>query len=354
MALPAGKRSYNYLEDTAVFRTRTQKVLLAAVLLLLFFSPMWLTDSWLGTMNLIGITIIAATGLNMIMGYNGQLSFGHAGFIAVGAYTSAILTGKYDQPFFVGLLLAGLVSGALGMVIALPAGKVKGFYMALITIAAQFIIIWGINHWNSMTGGTKGMTVSAMSFGGELKSVSSQFFFIMTVTVLTIFFANNLARTRTGRAFTAIRDNERAAEAIGINLFRYKTLAFFLGCAMAGTAGALLAHTTGFITGNLFDLTQSLLYVGIIIIGGRGTTLGPIAGAIVVTLLTQRLAPFIEGKNVLSPGFALDITTIVIVIAAMLFLFLAPRGLAHYWQSFKCFYRSWPFSNKDDARKRRG
>jgi branched-chain amino acid transport system permease protein len=349
MDLPAGTRNYNYAQDMAIFRTKTQKFMLVAGLLLLFISPSWMTNYWLGVVNLIGITIIAATGLNILTGYCGQLSIGHAGFIAIGAYTSAILTSKFDVPFLISFICAGLMSGIIGMLFGIPSLRVKGFYLAISTIAAQFIIIWVINHWDSMTGGFMGTSVARMSILGlELKSESSQFFFIMIITILTILFAKNLARTRVGRAFVAVRDNDLAAEVMGINLFRYKLLAFFIGCAMAGVAGALLAHWTGFINGEFFSLTESILYVGMIIIGGLGTTTGPIFGVVLIRildqLLTHQLVPFIEGTKLLPTGFASGLAPMIFGLVIILFLILEPRGLAHRWQIFKASYRLWPFS----------
>jgi branched-chain amino acid transport system permease protein len=331
MTLPAGSRNYSYDDEMATFRTRPQKVLLVLALILLFCAPFRVSGYWLGILSLMGITIIAATGLNLITGYCGQLSFGHAGFIAVGAYTSAILTGRLHQTFFVGLICAGLLAGTLGALSALPAWKVKGWRLAVSTMAVQFIIIWVINHWTDVTGGTDGLKVSGMSIAGiDFITAGSQFVLIMIITILTIFFANNLARTRTGRAFTGIRDNERAAQANGVNLFGYKLLAFFVGCAMAGTAGALLAHSTGNINGGMFGLTQSMIYVGILIIGGFGTMLGPVLGAIIVVLLTNQLAPAIEGTNLLPAQFASDLAPMLVGIVVILFLILLPRGLTHY------------------------
>lgn len=349
MDLPAGTRNYNYAQDMAIFRTKTQKFMLIIGLLLLFTSPLWLTNYLLGVVNLIGITIIAASGLNILTGYCGQLSIGHAGFIAVGAYTSAILTGKFDLPFVVSFICAGLMAGVIGMIFGIPSLRVKGFYLAISTIAAQFIIIWVINHWDSMTGGFMGTSVTRMSILGlELKSESSQFFFIMIITIITIYFAKNLARTRVGRAFVAIRDNDLAAEVMGINLFRYKLLAFFIGCAMAGVAGALLAHWTGFINGEFFSLTESILYVGMIIIGGLGTTIGPIFGVVLIRLLdqvlTHWLVPLIEEMKLLPSGFASGLAPMIFGLVIILFLILEPRGLAHRWQIFKASYRLWPFS----------
>jgi len=214
----------------AIFRTKTHWALLLALLVILFTAPLYCGNYWLSVANLIGITIIAATGLNILTGYCGQLSIGHAGFIAVGAYTSAVLTNRLELPFLVGLICAGLTAGLIGMIFGIPSLRVKGFYLAISTIAAQFIIIWVINHWTSVTGGFMGISVPPASIGGiTFISQSSQFYLIMVITVLVVFLAKNLARTRAGRAFIAIRDNDLAAEVMGINLFRYKLLAFFSG-----------------------------------------------------------------------------------------------------------------------------
>jgi len=151
--LPAGVRNYTYASDMAIFRTRTHWAMLALLMVVLYTLPLYLGSHWLSVANLVGITIIAATGLNILTGYCGQLSIGHAGFIAVGAYTSAVLTNRFELPFFVGLLSAGLLAGLVGMVFGIPSVRVKGFYLAISTIAAQLIIIWVIEHWTSVTGG---------------------------------------------------------------------------------------------------------------------------------------------------------------------------------------------------------
>jgi len=349
LELPAGTRNYTYAQDMAIFRTRAQRLMLVALLGLLFSAPAWMSNYWLGVFNLIGITIIAATGLNILTGYCGQLSIGHAGFIAVGAYTSAVLTNRLGLPFPVAFLSAGLLAGLVGMLFGMPSLRVKGFYLAIATIAAQFIIIWVINHWTDVTGGFMGISVPYASIGGLVfKGEGSQFFLIMLITVAVIYFAKNLARTRTGRAFVAIRDNDLAAEVMGISLFRYKLLAFFIGCFMAGIAGSLLAHWTGFISTEFFSLTDSILYIGMIIIGGLGTAVGPIFGVVFIRLLdqllTMRLVPFLEGTGVMPAGFASGIGPMVFGLVIILFLILEPRGLAHRWQLFKAAYRLWPFS----------
>jgi branched-chain amino acid transport system permease protein len=348
MDLPSGTRNYDYARDMAVLRTKTHWAFFIGFLLLVFTAPLYLGNYWLGVFNLIGITIITVTGLNILLGYCGQLSIGHAGFMAVGAYTTGILTGSLGWPFLLGLLCAGLTAGMIGIIFGLPSVRVKGFYLAITTIAAQFIIIWVINHW-SVTGGFVGMDVPRASiFGFVFRSQASQFYLIMVIVALCIFVAKNLVRGRVGRAFIAVRDNDLAAEVMGINLLYYKLLAFFIGCFLAGIAGALYAHWTGFLNGENFTLTDSILYIGMAIIGGVGTTIGPILGVVVIRLLQQLityLSPFIENAiPALSTGFTTGLGPMVFGLAIILFLILEPRGLAHRWTLFKAAYRLWPFS----------
>jgi branched-chain amino acid transport system permease protein len=349
MDLPSGTRNYDYARDMAVLRTKTHWAFFIGFLILLFTAPLYLSGYWLSVFNLIGITIVAITGLNILIGYCGQLSIGHAGFMAVGAYTTGILTGQLHLPFLLGLLCAGLIAGFIGIIFGLPSVRVKGFYLAITTIAAQFIIIWVINHWTSVTGGFVGMDVPRASiFGFVFKTEASQFYLIMVIVALCVLLAKNLARGRVGRAFIAIRDNDLAAEVMGINLLYYKLLAFFIGCFLAGIAGALYAHWTGFLNGENFTLTDSILYIGMVIIGGVGTTIGPIMGVVVIRLLQQGIifiSPLVE-KTIpaLSTGFTTGLGPMVFGLVIILFLILEPRGLAHRWALFKAAYRLWPFS----------
>jgi len=350
MTLPCGVRSYTYAEDAGTIRTKTQWGLFIGFLILLFALPLYLRSTyWLSVVNQIGITLIAATGLNILMGYCGQLSVGHAGFIAVGAYTSAVLTSRFGVPFPVALLCSGFLAGAIGLIFGMPSVRVKGFYLAITTIAAQFIIIWIINHWG-LTGGFVGIKVPHASIGGlKLQSEAAIFYLIMIIVALCTFIAMNLLRTRAGRAFVAVRDNDLAAEVMGINLFRYKMLAFFIGCFMAGIAGSLLASWLGYLTTDQFSLTESILYIGMLIIGGLGTVIGPIFGVVFIRLLQQvltvEIGPFLEQSLTMLPsGFASGLTPMIFGLAIILFLVLEPRGIAHRWNLFKAAYRLWPFS----------
>jgi len=349
MDLPCGTRNYDYARDMAIQRTRTHWALLFALLAIVFTAPLYLSNYWLGVASLIGITIIAAIGLNILIGYCGQLSIGHAGFMAVGAYTTAVLTNRLGFPFLAGLICSGFSAGFIGLIFGIPSVRVKGFYLAITTIAAQFIIIWIINHWSSVTGGFVGISVPYASIGGiEFKDDASQFYLIMSITAVCILFAKNLARGRVGRAFIAIRDNDLAAEVMGINLLYYKLLAFFIGCFLAGIAGCLLAHWMGFMNAENFSLADSILFIGMVIIGGLGTTLGPILGAIFIRLLQQGMmfiSPILENAfPALPAGFATGLGPMVFGLVIVLFLVLEPRGLAHRWMLFKAAYRLWPFS----------
>jgi branched-chain amino acid transport system permease protein len=348
LSLPCGTRNFSYSTDMAIIRTPSQWVLFILFVIALFTMPLYLGQHWLSVANLIGITIIAATGLNILTGYCGQLSVGHAGFIAVGAYTSAVLTGVYHIPFVIAFLIAGMGSGIIGVIFGVSSLRVKGFYLAIATIAAQVIILWVISHL-AVTGGFNGMHVQKASiFGFVFDEQNKLFLLIMAVAMTTVYFAKNLLRTRLGRAFIAIRDNDLAAEVMGINLFRYKLLAFFIGCFFAGLAGSLTAHWIGYISVETFPISDSILYIGMIIIGGAGSALGPILGVTFIRLLQQgvtQLSPFIQ-RTVpdMAAGITAGLGPLMFGLAIVLFLILEPRGLAHRWQLFKSSYRLWPFS----------
>ena len=362
MDLPAGTRNYTYAQDMAIFRTKTHWFLLLVLLAFLFTAPAWFDNYWLSVANLVGITIIAVTGLNLLTGYCGQLSIGQAGFMAVGAYTSAILVGRFNLPFPVAMLCAGVGAGVVGMLFGIPSLRVRGFYLAISTIAAQFIIVWVAQYWTGVTGGMSGMEVKPASIpivsfsDGRLafdtlvfRSQASEYFLILVITIIAVYVAKNIARTRTGRAFVAIRDNDLAAETMGINLFRYKLTAFFVGCFYAGIAGSLLAHTSRTVSPDYFPFTDSVLFIGMIIIGGLGTTVGPIFGVIFLQLLNvlvTKLSPALQAAFPgLPPGFTSGIAPALFGLAIVLFLIFEPRGMSHRWQLFKAAYRYWPFSN---------
>jgi branched-chain amino acid transport system permease protein len=346
--LPTGTYNTNYEVDMAIVRTRLQWGLLITLFLLLGVFPMFASPYLLNFVILVAITIITVEGLNILTGYAGQISLGHAAFMAVGAYTSAIATQRLGIPFIIALPLAGIVTGIIGLIFGLPALRVKGFYLALSTLGAQFIIIYVIEHV-AITGGTDGMHCPPASIGPLVFDTRQSFYYLaITITILMTFFAKNIARTRVGRAFVAIRDNDLAAEVMGIDVFYYKLLAFIIGCFFAGVAGSLWAHYFTAIHTEQFPMMNSIWYLGMLVIGGMGSAVGPIFGVIffrgleeLITIGAPVLAnifPMIGGNIFAALG------SIVFGLILMLFLIFEPRGLSHRWGVFKSSYRLWPFS----------
>jgi branched-chain amino acid transport system permease protein len=347
MALPSGTFNQSYAQDMAIFRTKTQWMVLLAFLAFLFTCPLYSSDRILTIMTIIGITVISVLGLNILTGYCNQISIGHAGFMAVGAYTSGILTAHLGWSFWAALPCAALMAGLVGILFGLPSLKVKGFYLIMATIAAQFIIIWFILQFRNITGGGDGLAVPRPEIGDFVfKSKASYFYLVMIIACLATFVAKNIVRTRVGRAFIAIRDNELAAEVMGVNLWAYKLLAFFIGCVFAGVAGALLVHYVAFATVDQFPFMNSVWYLGMLIVGGMGSTVGVIFGVVSLKLLDELVV--IAGPilaNAVAPQAAASLSLIMRGLVIVIFLIFEPRGLAHRWQMIKAYYRLWPFSH---------
>jgi branched-chain amino acid transport system permease protein len=347
MGLPSGTFNQGYAQDMAIFRTRTQWVMLFAFLILLFACPLFFGDRILTVLTIIGISIISVHGLNILTGYCNQISMGHAGFMAVGAYTSALLTAKLGFSFWAALPCAALAAGIVGIIFGLPSLRIKGFYLIMATIAAHFIIIWVILQLYGITGGSDGLAVPRPEIGGFVfKSKASYFYLVMIIACLGTYLAKNIIRTRAGRAFIAIRDNELAAEVMGVNLWIYKLQAFFIGCVFAGVAGSLLVHYVAFATTDQFPFMNSVWYLGMLIVGGMGSTAGAIFGAVSLKLLDELVTiagPILAAA--VSPQAASSLSLIMRGLVIILFLIFEPRGLAHRWQMVKSYYRLWPFSH---------
>jgi len=356
MEVPCGRFNTSYAQDMAIVRTKTQWLLLLAFLFVLFFViPNFVPSVWLLRLCFAGVAIVAVQGLNIITGYTGQISLGHSAFVGIGAYTSAILTTQLGLSFWLAVVVAGITAGLISILIGLPSLRVKGFYLALITIAFLYIFLWVIGPGFGLTSyppSSPGMpsTIPYPSIGGFVfDSYFRMYFIIMGCVVLLTFFARNLARSKVGRAFVAIRDDEIAAETMGISLLRYKLLAFFIGCFYAGIAGALLAHLQGKLDATPFSLQASISYLMMLVVGGMGSTLGPVAGGLFFTLL-QGVVLFLGTKALsafqgLGGGFVGSATLVVTGLAVVLFFIFEPKGMANLWERFKVYYRRWPFSN---------
>jgi branched-chain amino acid transport system permease protein len=349
MGLRSGTFHENYAQDMAIFRTTLHWGMLFAFLILLFACPFFLSDRLVTLMTMIGIAIVSVHGLNILTGYCGQISIGHAGFMAVGGYTSAILTVKLGWPFWATLPCGALAAGIAGLIFGLPSLKIKGFYLIMATIAAHFIIVWLILQLYGLTGGGDGFSVPRPEIAGiAFKSKRSYFYLVMAFACLATYTAQNIVRTRAGRAFVAIRDNDLAAEVMGINLWSYKLQAFFIGCVYAGLAGVLLVHYFAYASAELFPFMDSVWYLGMLIVGGMGSTVGAIFGAVSLKLLDELVTivgPILAAAVAPQAAAALGLITRGLVI--ILFLIFEPRGLAHRWEIIKAYFKLWPFSHQE-------
>ncbi len=343
----------NYGQDMALFRSGSQWVMLGVLLVLLAVCPYLLSDRLITIMTMIGIAIISVHGLSILTGYCGQISIGHVGFMALGGYVSAVLIVKLGCPFWLALPAAGLAAGIGGLVFGLPSLKIKGFYLIMATIASQFIIIWLILQLRKLTGGADGMPVPKPSIGGFVfSSKASYYYLVMVIAGLATFFAINITRTRAGRAFVAIRDNDLAAEVMGVSLWTYKLQAFFIGCVYAGVAGCLLVHYFAFASVDQFPFMDSVWYLGMLIVGGIGSITGGIFGAIALRLLDElvTLVGPVMAAAIAGPAAA-AIGLIVRGLVIVIFLIFEPRGLVHGWEKIKSYFRLWPFSREEVVRE---
>ena len=342
-----GTLKESYTADAALFDSSTQKIWLAVAAALLVLFPFMASEYWMYLACLVSINIASATGLNILTGYTGLVSLGQAAFMGLGAYTVAVLEIRFGTPFLLNLLAGGLVAMLGGLVVGIPSLRVKGLYLAIATIAASFIAHFLFANM-ALTGGTAGLTVPpAKVFGAALDTSFRLYWVIVPVTVLMVLGAANLFRTRVGRAFIAIRDRDISAEVLGIPLLRYKLLSFGLSSFYAGVAGGLWAYFFRVVTPESFPLLMSIFFLAAIIVGGMGTILGAILGAIFMTMVPELLKLVVD----LLPGgteltvFLSPVRTIIFGALIIGFLVFEPQGLAEVWRRIRRFFHLWPFRN---------
>ncbi len=467
---PAGVFDTTYEEDMSIDRTKRDKLWKNAAFALLLLVPLvsvsgplelgWVSDQYVSLISRIAVFVIAVQGLNILVGYTGQISLGHAAFLAVGAYGSAIMARELGFSFWLALPASALLTGLAGLLFGLPSLRVKGFYLAMATLAAQFIIPWALRYpLEDLTGGARPLNVPAPIIGpfaayaddalsddtplsftagdpyvvdvisvsfaavegaypaitltnpsgdvapyGDVNmsvdrdsegavtglsyiaskpgqyqvaiisedetasfeavvrrskalsfaSDAAMYYIIVPLSVLMMFLARNIIRTRTGRAFISVRDNDLAAELLGINVFTYKLRAFFLSAVYAGIAGCLLAYERNSLSLNAFELDTSIEMLAMLIIGGAGFPLGALFGVTFIRILQEafipflrpwlsdllpQLFPFVDAVNIISA-----INPIVFGGALIIFLVLEPRGIAHRWEVFKVAWKIRPYS----------
>jgi branched-chain amino acid transport system permease protein len=348
---PCGNYREDYAQELTIFETDYGRICLGLFLIALFFAaPFFLSGYMLYILNTIGIAAIAAVGLNILVGYTGQISLGHGAFFGVGAYAAAILATRVGLDFYLAIPAAGIITALIGMIFGIPSGRLKGLYLTIATLAGQFIIEYVLIHWDSLTQGTMGINLPPPKiWEWEIAGDKAFFFLIFISLVLTTWFAVNVMRSKYGRAFIAIRDNDRAAEGMGIPIFKYKLLSFAMSSFYAGFAGALWAYYMVSITTEPFNLSLSVEYLAMVIIGGMGNIPGAIFGAAFITLLNELLR-YITGLLmnmgvVTSSGLNMaPLREFVFGLSIVLFILLEPRGIAELWRIIRSNFRLWPFS----------
>ena len=356
----------SYEQEMALLNTRGKRVAVAALLALAVASPFLLTDDLLQLLAVGFVAAIGAIGLNLVTGYAGQVSLGHAFFLGVGAYTAAAISGDPEGqvigygitflPFW--LLAAGLVAGLAGLLVAPLATRLRGLYLAIVTLGLVFLGEHIFKEWSSLTGGPGvGREAAVPEMFGYRFDVDGAFLtraqklYLLMFVLLVIFavLARNLARSAVGRAFAAVRDRDIAAEVIGVGLTRYKLLAFALSSFYAGCAGALLYTVTGFFDPGSFNLLLSVQFIAMVLIGGVSTISGSIMGALFITLLprvTRELPALVPVVSAQSTG-AINVFQIEAILYGLLiigFLIVEPRGLFGIWIRVRNYWKAWPFS----------
>lgn len=344
---------FSYEEDERIFRTRFKRAWFA---ILLLFVAITLVGSTFGIganeyhyfiANLILVNLIAAIGLNLLVGFTGLLSLGHAAFMGVGAYTSALLITKLGCPFSLSILLAGLVAALCGIIVGIPSLRIKGFYLMVATLAFQFVIEYVIIHWDSVTRGIRGIELPTPHlFGFSLEKNQAYFLFLFVLAVILMWGAKNITRSKIGRAFIAIRDNDVSAEIIGISVFRYKLLSFAISAFYAGAAGALFAGLLRTAIPEDYVFLNSIIFLVMVLVGGLGRLVGTVFGVIFITLVPVLLDLIVSYiGRVYDPNFTIylgPMKELVFGGLIILFIIFEPEGLVGVWIRFRDYFRIWP------------
>jgi len=351
--MKSGFLKLNYRDDREIFPFFIDKLVLGFFIVILISCPFYISGYWLHLLNLMGIIVIGSIGLNLLMGYTGQISLGHAAFIAVGAYSAAIFQQYFPSvsTIFV-FIFAALISGISGMLAAIPAFRLKGLYLALSTLAIFHIFMFVIVKGGSVTHGATGMVVSPPNFiWFSVDSPLKFYWLIWSFVAIGIICSVNLMRTKAGRAFIAIRDNDNAAEASGVSLNKWKTISFVISSIYAGVCGVLYAYYIGFITPEDFTLRLSITYIVSVIIGGMGSLPGPLLGSFFVVTIPEIASLMSKYLFFVMPGVKMGMAgemrsyleMVLFGLIVVLFVVFEPDGLFGRWKTIKNYFVLWPF-----------
>jgi branched-chain amino acid transport system permease protein len=342
----------SYLEDIRLFRHSGYVLWYAVLIASLLIAPLALAEFYVGELSQVFVMAIAGVGLMLLIGYTGLASLGHGGFMAIGAYTNAYLITK-GVPFLISFPIAGLAALAAGVAVALPANRMSGIYLAIATLAFSQIVEQVVVRWESVTRGFQGMPVPAPELFGHSLTRAWEFYYLcLAVLVLVVLAAINLTRSPTGRAMVAIRDSEISAQSLGVNLVRYKTIAFALSAFITGLAGALLGHKLKFISPDAFNILLSIQLLLMVVVGGLGSIHGAIYGAIFVGGLPQAIAlmrDYLPSAIARTPGLEPGLFGLVMILIVL----FEPLGIYGRWLKIKAYFDYFPLYRRATFKRQR-
>jgi branched-chain amino acid transport system permease protein len=319
----------------------------AVLLLALILAPYILNAYALSFLIVILITVVGALGLNILTGYTGLISLGHVGFLVTGAYAYAVAVSKYGLPPIAGFVAAGIVPAIASLVVGAPSLRLKGLYLAITTLAFSFIINTLILEARWLTNGARGISVQRPTlFGISFDSDAAFTYLCLGFALLALFATLNIRRSRVGRAFVAIRDNDTAARVMGINLHAYKLFAFVTSAFITGLAGALYGIYLSFVSVEGFPFLLSIEALAILIVGGLGSALGAVLGTVLIVLLPEATRLlfnlFSAQMDAMFTTGAQELKSMLYGLVIILFLRFQPRGLVGAWHDIRRFWVHWP------------
>jgi len=335
----------SYRQHVDLFEHSGQRFWYGLLAIAALLAPLGLDRFYVGELALVLIYAIAGIGLMMLVGYTGLVSLGHAAFLAIGAYVHAYLLSR-GWPFPLSLFTAGMFTAIIGAIVGLPAMRMTGIYLAIATLAFAIIVEQVIAHWESVTGGYRGMLVpDAQMFGIDFSDGRPFYYVCLFVTIVCLLAALNILRSPTGRAMIAVRDSEISAQSMGIDLARTKSIAFAVSAGFTGLAGGLFAHKLGYLAPDAFTLLMSILLLLMVVVGGLGSMHGVFYGAMFIGLLPQGIAimrdnlpPAIGQLPGLEPG--------LFGLILVLFLIYEPLGIYGRWRKIRQFFDEFPLYRK--------
>lgn len=339
----------NYKQDMVIFNTPFRRFWLILLLVLVIAFPFFASNYLIHLINLVGIFIIVALALQIVTGYCGLISIGHAGIMGAGAFIAALLTQELNAPFWLVVIALIAVGIVIGAIVALPLKRVKGVYSVMSTLAMHFIILYAFGEYERVKGAAAGFTLPNAQIGSfAFDSPIRWYFFLCVIVGVITLFSVNLIRTKPGRAWMAIRDRDIAAAALGVNLFPYKLQAFIFSCVLTALAGGLYAYMINFTEVGEFNIWQGVMLLGMIVVGGLSSIMGAVLGAIFITLLPYIIKAIFEllavPSYLMTYIFAVQFGMVGLLI--ILFLLFESRGLVGIWLRVRAFFELWPYKSR--------